>query len=204
MNKEVYLYGAGGHAKVIIEILQSNNRITKGVFDDGENVPSCILGAPFLGKYNFEKNHLNLILAIGNNKIRKRISDKLSNPFEITIHPFTSISKTSSIDEGTVVMSGVSINADVKIGKHAIINTNASIDHDCSIGDFAHVSPNACLSGCVSLGEGTHVGAGAVVIPEVSIGKWAVIGAGAVITKDVPDYAVVVGNPGKIIKYNDE
>ena len=58
--------------------------------------------------------------------------------------------------------------------------------------------------GNVEIGEGTHIGSGAIVIPNVVIGKWAVIGAGAVIIKDVPDYAVVVGNPGKIIKYNEK
>ena len=52
------------------------------------------------------------------------------------------------------------------------------------------------------VGEGAHVGIGACVIQDIKIGKWATIGAGAVIIDDVPDYAVVVGNPGKIIKYN--
>ncbi|MFC0184902.1 DapH/DapD/GlmU-related protein [Pseudarcicella hirudinis] len=68
--------------------------------------------------------------------------------------------------------------------------------------DFVHISPNACICGGVSIGEGTHIGAGAIVIQGISIGRWATIGAGAVIVKNVPDYAVVVGNPGKIIKYN--
>lgn len=204
MSKGMYLYGAGGHAKVIIEILQLNRQTIKGVFDDSANIPSSIFGIPFLGKYNFDKNDHKFIVAIGNNTIRKKIARKISNPFETAIHSFTSISKSSTIDEGTVVMSGVSINAYVEIGKHAIINTNASIDHDCRIGNFAHVSPNACLSGCVTVGEGTHIGAGAVVIPKITIGKWVTIGAGAVITKDVPDYAVVVGNPGKIIKYSND
>jgi acetyltransferase EpsM len=54
------------------------------------------------------------------------------------------------------------------------------------------------------VGEGTQVGTGASIIPGVKIGKWASIGAGAVIVEDVPDFAVVVGNPGKIIKYLNE
>jgi acetyltransferase-like isoleucine patch superfamily enzyme len=60
------------------------------------------------------------------------------------------------------------------------------------------------LAGNVTVGEGSHVGIGASVIQGVVIGKWTVIGAGAVVLNDVPDYAVVVGNPGKIIKVNNK
>ncbi len=84
---------------------------------------------------------------------------------------------------------------------YVIINTGASVDHDNIIGDYCHISPQATLCGNVSVGEGTHIGAGAVVIPGIKIGKWAVIGAGSVIVRDVPDYAVVMGNPGKIKRY---
>ena len=70
--------------------------------------------------------------------------------------------------------------------------------------DFVHIAPNTVITGNVNIGEGTQVGTGAAVIPGVKIGKWASIGAGAVIIEDVPDFAVVVGNPGKIIKYLNE
>jgi len=53
----------------------------------------------------------------------------------------------------------------------------------------------------VFIGEGTHVGIGASIIQGIKIGKWATIGAGAVVIRDVPDYAVVVGSPARIIKY---
>lgn len=206
MNKQTYLYGAGGHGKVVLEILQLDTQKVAGFFDDGASIPKQILGIPFLGSFKQELLHKddNLIITVGNNSIRKKITTSLFVYYATAIHKNTYISPSVRVELGTVIMSGVSINASTTIGKHVIINTNASIDHDCRIGDFAHISPNACLSGCVTIGEGTHVGAGAVVIPEVYIGKWATIGAGAVITKDVPDYAVVVGNPGKIIKYTHE
>lgn len=206
MPKEIYLYGAGGHGKVVLEILQLRDQKVAGFFDDGKAIPETILEVPFLGAFDTSlwNSENGILISVGNNRIRKNIATSLAVHFETAIHKNTYISKSASIGIGTVIMSGVSVNACSSIGTHAIINTNASIDHDCRIGDFAHVSPNACLSGCVRLGEGTHVGAGAVVIPEVTIGKWAVIGAGAVITKDVPDYAVVVGNPGRIIKYTNE
>jgi acetyltransferase EpsM len=76
------------------------------------------------------------------------------------------------------------------------------VEHECQLGDYVHISPNSALAGDVIVGEGSHIGIGAVVIPGVKIGKWVTIGAGAVVLEDIPDFAVVVGNPGKIIKYN--
>jgi acetyltransferase EpsM len=76
------------------------------------------------------------------------------------------------------------------------------VDHDCELGNFVHVSPNVALAGNVKVGEGTHLGIGSCVIQGIIIGKWATIGAGTVVITDVPDHAVIVGNPGRIIKYN--
>jgi sugar O-acyltransferase (sialic acid O-acetyltransferase NeuD family) len=193
------LYGASGHAKVIIDILKQNKIPVNAIYDDA--APFELLG------YKVNKPEINcpndeaLIISIGRNSTRQKLSQKLHQcNFGIAIHPSAIIDPTAKINEGTVIMAGTIINSSVKIGKHCIINTAASIDHDCVIDDFAHISPNATLCGNVTIGEGTHVGAGAVIIPGIKIGKWVTIGAGAVIIKDIPDYATVVGNPGKIIK----
>ena len=93
------------------------------------------------------------------------------------------------------------INPSVSIGKHCIINSGTIIEHDCKIEDFVHICPGASLAGGVEVGEGSMVGIGSTVIQGIKIGKWATIGAGTVIVEDVPDFAVVVGVPGKIIKY---
>jgi acetyltransferase EpsM len=99
-------------------------------------------------------------------------------------------------------MAGAILNPNVKVGKHCIVNSGAVIEHDCILDNFVHLSPNAALAGNVSIGEGAHIGIGSSIIQGVKIGKWATIGAGTVVLNDVPDYAVIVGNPGKIIKYN--
>ena len=99
-------------------------------------------------------------------------------------------------------MAGVIINSGSSIGKHCIVNTGAIIEHDCQISDYVHICPNVSIAGSVIINEGTQVGIGATIIQGIEIGKWVMIGAGAVIINDVPDYAVVVGNPGKVIKFN--
>jgi len=204
MENNITLYGASGHGKVIIDVLKSNFDAHLIIVDDNPKAPD-ILGIPIVKTSEVNMETLrNTIISIGNNKTRKKIAAQLKTNYVKAIHPSAVISPFTKIGEGTVVMAGVKINPDTVIGGHCIINTGAVIEHDANIGDFAHISPAVSLAGNVTIGEGTHVGIGAIVIQGVTIGKWATIGAGAIILKDIPDYAVVVGNPGKIIKYNNE
>lgn len=194
----MYLFGASGHAKVIIEILELQGIEVQGLFDDNPAIKN-LLNYPVLP---FNENLLKssqLIISIGDNNTRQRVVQKINAQYGITIHPKSTISKRSSLGEGTVVMAHAVINSSTQIGKHCIINTAESIDHDCIIGDYTHISPNATLAGNVTIGEGTWIGAGAVIIPGVKIGKWCVVGAGSVVIKDVPDGTKVVGNPGRSI-----
>lgn len=197
----MYLYGASGHAKVIIDILQSSGLTVDGLFDDNPDLKE-LCGIKVLGKFTPSQNlEEPLIISIGNNSIRARIAQQLPVKYGQAISKTAILSSSARVGEGTVVMQGAILQALVQVGRHVIINTGAKVDHDCVIEDFAHVSPGAVLCGNVSVGEGTWIGAGAVVIPGVKTGKWCQIGAGAVVIRDIPDNAVAVGNPSKIIKY---
>jgi len=196
----MYLYGAGGHAKVVIEILEKNGVKVHGLFDDNFNVKTLVGYDVFCNLMPYETMEEEVIVSIGFNHIRKEIVEKNKFNFGKAIHPNALVSTRSTIGEGSVVIGGAIINSCAKIGKHSIINTGASVGHDCVVEDFVHISPQAVLCGEVTIREGAHVGAGAIVIPGVTVGKWAVIGAGSVIIRDVPDFATVVGNPGRVIK----
>jgi len=199
----MYLIGAGGHAKVVIDLIRMSGRKIEGLFDDDLSIKD-LLGYRRIGRTDQARGMKGpFILTIGNNLIRKNMAEKLNLTYE-SVKGYCHISSGTSIGEGTVVMNGVCINIGTRISNHVIINTGACIDHECVIDNFVHISPNATLAGNVSVQEGAHIGLGAQVIQGVCIGKWASIGAGAVIIKDVPDYAVVVGVPGKIIKYNEQ
>jgi sugar O-acyltransferase (sialic acid O-acetyltransferase NeuD family) len=191
------LYGASGHGKVIVDILEANGIPIDFVVDDNPNL-SELLGYEVhrnLGTYN------EAIIAIGSCKIRKRVVSQLTvNRYLTARHPTAIISPHATIAEGSVVMQGAIIQACTNIGKHCIINTGASVDHDCNLADFVHVAPHATVAGDVEIGEGSWIGAGAVVKQGVKIGSWCVIGAGAVVVKDVPDNITVVGVPAKDIK----
>ncbi|RYC51434.1 acetyltransferase [Flagellimonas olearia] len=196
----MYIFGAGGHGKAIIDLVVSDSEFdVDGLFDDNEN--GKIMGIPVgnINDHQFSKNQ-DFHIAIGNNQTRKDLSETFKVNYPKLIHPSSTISKYSSIGEGTVVMPQCSIKAMTAIGRHCIVNAGAIIGHDVTIGDFVHVAPNSAVAGFVNIQEGAHIGIGASVIQGVTIGKWSIIGAGAVVIRDVPEYSVVVGNPGKVIK----
>jgi sugar O-acyltransferase (sialic acid O-acetyltransferase NeuD family) len=198
--KNILLYGASGHSKVICSILESMDVSIDAIFDDNQNIIT-LNQYRVINKYDEMYNsNFPIIIAIGNNQVRKNISKKIMHNYSIAIHKSVILDKSVKVDIGSVIMHNATIQSDTIIGKHCIVNTNSTIDHDCTLKDFVHISPSATLCGNVTVEEGTHVGAGATVIPNIKIGKWCIIGAGAVITKNIPDYSLVVGIPGTIIK----
>ncbi|HPW65505.1 MAG TPA: acetyltransferase [Salinivirgaceae bacterium] len=192
----MYLLGAGGHAKVIIDILTAQGIDILGLFDNDENIKE-LLGYPV---FTTDEIISPIIISIGDNKKRKTIAERITAEFITAIHPSAVVSKYSHLGEGTVVMQNAVVQTSCQIGKHCIINTSASIDHDCVIGNYVHISPNCAVCGNVTIGEGTWVGAGSAIIPGVTIGKWCVIGAGSIVTKNIPDYSLASGNRCRIIK----
>lgn len=198
------LYGASGHAKVVIDCLKSCGIAISGVFDDDFNKKE-LLGYLVTSPYNAEYFHEEkIIISIGDNYLRRQVSLKVNHSFGIVKHSTALISPYSQISVGTVVFHNSIIQSGAIIGNHVIINTAASVDHDCVIENFVHISPNCTLCGKVKVGAMTHIGAGASVIPNLTIGRNCIIGAGTVVIKDIPDNCVVVGNPGRIIKKREE
>ena len=188
------LYGASGHGKVIVDILESLNIKIDFIVDDNPNAVE-LLG------YEVRRNqgvYDEAIISIGNCQIRKKVVSELKvGKYVTAIHPSAIISPHATIDEGSVVMHGAIVQTCAQVGKHCIINTGASVDHDCKISDFVHVAPHATVAGGVEIGECTWIGAGAVVKQYIKIGANCMIGAGAVVVKDVPDNTTVVGVPAR-------
>ena len=201
MNKKVIIIGAGGHAKVIADIVIKNNDILLGFLDDNietgtyiiENykvigtIPNCV-------KYSEETE---FIIGIGNNYTRKKIADMYDLKYYTAIHPNAIISIDVKIYEGTTIMAGTCINAGAIIGKHCIINTGAIIEHDNNIKDYVHISPNAALAGTVKIGQLTQIGIGATVKNNINICSNCVIGAGAVVVQNIEEAGTYIGIPCK-------
>ena len=195
----MYIYGAGGHAKVIRDILEACGLTLSGISDDNPELQQWM---------EYEVTHeLNtdeeVIVCVGKAEHRKTIAERLQQQghrFGTAIHPTAVVSPYASIGEGTVVMAGAVINSGARIGRHCIINSGAVVEHECMVDDYVHISPNTTLCGGLTIGEGCWIGAGAVVVQGVEIGPWSIIGAGAVVLKDVPEGVVAYGNPCRIIR----
>jgi UDP-perosamine 4-acetyltransferase len=207
VKDNVILLGAGGHAKVVIEILQAN----------GETVDYCVSGTlgpdtcagvsvlegdehlPLLR----QRGYCRAFVAIGSNASRQRMADVVRRVgFQLinAISPHAVISPSVRLGGGIAVMAGAVINAASVIDDLVIINTGATIDHDCHIGSGAHIGPQCALAGKVTVGEGTFLGTGAKAIPGIQIGRRGTVGAGAVVIRNIPDGAVAVGVPARVIK----
>ena len=207
MRKKVVIIGAGGHAKVIADIIEKSGDEIVGFLDDNKKKGTNIIKEyKVIGDFNnrfplaIANSDYEFIIAIGDNKKREEISHSPNLKFYTAIHPSAQMGLDVEIQEGTVIMANACINSSAKIGKHCIINTGAIIEHDNIIEDFVHISPNVALGGTVKIGKSTHVGIGSTIKNNITICENCKIGAGAVVVKDIKEEGTYVGVPAKGIK----
>lgn len=198
--KKLAIIGASGHGKVIADIAKENGYEELIFLDDNEDIHECG-GYPIVGRSSEILNiDANVIVGIGNAKIRKHIQESIPSERLITlVHPNAVVSESAILGVGTVVMAGAVINPDVVIGKGCIINTCSSVDHDCKVGDYVHIAVGSHLCGTVSIGDGTWIGAGATVINNISVCSKCMIGAGAVVVNNIVNIGTYIGVPARRI-----
>ena len=204
--KKIVLIGAGGHCKVIIDIIKSTNEYQiVGITD--KSTRGNLLNIPIVGDDSvlqniYYKGVKYAFIGIGAINIRNNIYDKLKKigfKLPVLIHRNAVVSNYAKIGDGTCVMAGAIINAGADIGRNCIINTASVIEHDCKIGDNTHISPNSSIAGGVTIGFNTHVGIGSSIIQSKVIGNNVTVGAGTVVIDDITDNSTAVGVPAKIL-----
>lgn len=207
------LWGSAGHAKVLADVIALRQGQVMALFDNNRDALSCLQDVPLycglagLDEWLKTQIHVEAVkagIAIGGARGRDRMAIArllLDAGLQLPVltHPSASVSRRAQIGLGSQVLANAVVAADVVMGQVCIVNNNANVDHECQLGDGVHIAPGAVLCGCVNVGENAMVGANAVVLPRLRIGQNVVVGAGAVVTCDVPDDAVVVGNPARIL-----
>ena len=194
MQKKVIIIGAGGHAKVVADIVKSSGDQIVGFLDDNIDLrdntifeDKIVLGTTRVEDVEKYKDNY-FIIGIGSNRVRKIISEKYPElNWYTAIHPSAIIGSNVEIGEGSVVMAGTIINTGTVIGKHCIINTSSSIDHDNVLEDYVHVSPGSHLAGAVKIMKGTWICSGVTIINNITIGNNNVIGAGATVIRNIEE-----------------
>lgn len=210
---KIFVFGASGHAKVVIDIIERQQlyEIAFLVDDDPKLKGSEFYGYPVIGGKPellvAQDQICGGIVAIGINRARITIEKWLTdNRFALitAIHPSAQLARGVTVGEGTVIMAGVIINSDSQIGRNVIVNTLASIDHDCIVGDGVHIAPGTTLCGNVQVGDGSFICSSTTIIPNLLIGESVIVGAGSTVIRDVPDRVLVAGSPAKHIRSQEE
>jgi sugar O-acyltransferase (sialic acid O-acetyltransferase NeuD family) len=207
---DLVIVGAGGHGKVVLDVVLAERRYRPVGFVDADPAltDAYVGGLPVLGSVNGlprlrQQRVRHAIVAIGDNRTRLRYAALLREQgFELAsaVHPSASVAPSATVGDNVVVCPQAAVVCDARLGTAAIVNTGAVVDRECVIGDGAHVCPGAILAGQVRVGRGAFVGIGAQVIQCRSIGRFAVVGAGAAVIDDVADFTTVVGVPARAIR----
>jgi sugar O-acyltransferase (sialic acid O-acetyltransferase NeuD family) len=194
-----YIYGAGGHGKVVLDAMHQAGLVCDGFIDDRSI--SHWAGLPvFSSEIVTQEADILIHVAIGDCAIRHKIADSLIADQLLSVkHPVAVVSLSAEVGDGSFLAAGAIVGPYAKIGQHSIVNHQAVVDHDCVVSDFCHIAPHVSLGGGVKVGEGVLIAAGAVVLPGLTIGDYAVVGAGAVVSKNVASGLTVIGNPARVI-----
>ena len=208
-TNKIVIFGTSGHAKVIVDIIESLPEYDLvGFIDNLDKVGNRILDYPIIGNdlelsklmnhYQFNKG----VIGIGDNFIRYKIAEKIikiAPNFEFIncVHSSAKLSKHCILGVGNVIMPGVTINASSVIANHCILNTNSSLDHDCEMMDYSSLAPNSVVGGNCSIGNFSHIGIGASIFHGISIGNNSIVGGGSVVSRDTDSNSTLFGIPAK-------
>jgi acetyltransferase EpsM len=184
----VLLYGNGGHAKVVREVINRLGMVVLHYFDDSN--------------HSYDPAYypdIGLHVAIGDNYLRGKIASTVQHSLSTIVHPQADVSASAFIDKGSFIGLRAILMPEVRCGRCCIFNTGVIIEHDCVLGEYVHIAPGTILCGNVHVGDFTLIGAGTVINPNMRIGKNVIIGSGSVVTHDISDGLVVAGAPARVL-----
>jgi sugar O-acyltransferase (sialic acid O-acetyltransferase NeuD family) len=195
---KAYIYGNGGHARVIASFLNTDIMF---LVPDAPRAPNEISQTSF--EQNISSYDGDIYIGIGDNAARTRIFDLLSGLGRlpsVCIAPTAFVARDAVLSPGAVICAGAVIGSGAHIGLNTIVNTLSNVDHDCVLGDHSQVTAGVTIGGSVHIGKNCFFGVKSAVIPGISIGDNAQVMAGSLVTKPVPSSVLVGGSPAKVVR----
>jgi sugar O-acyltransferase (sialic acid O-acetyltransferase NeuD family) len=196
------LIGGGGHAAVLADILQGQNREIAAVISVEEcSDRTALAQLPNLFRdeeiVKFSPQEVRLVMGIGilpRSKVRKRLIshfEALGYTFETVVASNAYVSPHATIECGTQVLTNTVVHAGAIVHAHTIVNTGAIVEHDCEIGLGCHIAPNATLCGQVICGNEVFVGAGSVILNNLRLESESIVGAGVTLSRHLKEKEVI-------------
>jgi sugar O-acyltransferase (sialic acid O-acetyltransferase NeuD family) len=208
MMPRLLIFGAGGHARVVVTLARRTGAWEiVGVLDRlAPTALEIIDGTAVIGGFEdaarlFAGGIRHAALAVGDNRARAELQAHLTAlgfEFPVLCHPTAIVEDTVKLGDGTLVCAGAILGAQVVVGRGVIVNTGAILDHETQVGDHAHIAPGCRVAGRVSIGTGVMLGIGSSVRERISIGAHALLGAGSVVVEDISAGVTAFGVPARV------
>lgn len=201
--KKLLILGAGGYAQQLHFIVQRGGQYeVVGFVDETINSEGKLCDVPVRRnpeEFDFHKNEIELICAVGSIPTRKRWFETYSREYNFTsiIDPSVIMAPDVTVGTNVVILGNTVCSSECTIADNVNINWFCLVTHHVSVGAFTNFASGVRATGHVKIAEEVDIGTNAVIIPRVTVGRGAVIGAGAVVLRDVEPGATVVGVPAK-------
>ncbi|MFC4529952.1 acetyltransferase [Sphaerisporangium dianthi] len=208
------IVGAGGFARETAQLVEAVNAVSPtwellGHLDDDPAKHGALVdGVPVLGGSGEAagREDARVVVCVGSPRdhaARARVVARLGLPpdrYATLVHPSASVSRTSSIGPGSIVLAQTVLTAAVTVGAHVSVMPHVTLTHDDVVGDFATLAAGVRLAGAVHVETGAYVGSGALVRETRTIGSYALVGMGSVVTRDIPAREVWAGVPARFLR----
>lgn len=209
------IIGAGTYGEVYLSYLMESGVDVVGFLDDNETLRGKeIRGIPIFGGVGMletlkESHGIEAVYCpLGTNLLRVKFlkyANELGYQTPNYIHPSVVISSNVQIGNGVYILLGTNIMPHTVIKDYTMISMGANIAHHSVLEEGTFISTGVNFGASIKAHRYAYIGISATVMTGVhELGENCMIGAGAVVIKDVPDNAVVVGVPARVLKYKDQ
>lgn len=204
----VVLVAAGGLARETLEALSFQGPVV--VLDDnpdlwGPTLGPTLGGAPVVGGLEDVKRYDDhaVVVCAGRGTVRRRLVERLSDVgvgadrFASVVHPSVSVPDSCIVGAGTILLAGVVLTADVRLGSHVVAMPHVTFTHDDVVDDYATLAAGVSLGGGVHVGTGAYLGMNSCVREGLTIGPDSTLGMGAALVQDLPAGQTWAGVPAR-------
>jgi len=197
---KAYIFGAGGHARVIASFLDVAPVFVVQSLEGQAALPGSMMSED---DYFRELPLGDAYLGIGANAARDLCASRLRAAkvnMPPCIAPTAFVARDAEIESGAVIGAGAVIGSRALIGRDTIVNTLSSVDHDCILGALSQVTVGVTFGGGVRVGANCFSGMKSGVFPNRIIGDNVQVMAGSLISTDVEPNVMMGGNPAQLVK----